>query len=1022
MCRILLLVLFFAFSMGSINAQKKRSGRSLKHAREYYDLADSLYSAGVYDSAARNFYEAAKIFEKKSEWLEAVKCYYIRSECFYNSNDFDTALVIANISLSILTLQGLDETYDGFKELIKILTLLGWIHTAEENFDQALRLFLEGIEITSHNHDTLDYYFMAYYRASLFYSIGQVYAKQGNYNNSIGSFTQALIIYKKLHGENYYRVAQTYSNIGGVYLYKRDYEKAKNYLIKSQKVLRLLYGEKSIEYAGILINLALLYNNIDETIRAKSHLEEALSIYNKIYSENNPRFIIIYNNLAELCFKSELFDEALCYYFKAKEICKKNEYSGLIYNALIDNNIALLYYAKHNFKKALHYFQNALKYRVKIYNKKHFRVAQTHYYLGRTYIKLSQTLKGLESFQDALIAVCPEFNDTSFLSNPEINLVCKEIDVFNILCEKAYALHLFYKMNNDSTIYLCSSIETYRLALDMLDVIRGDYSSNESKILFLGNNKQKLLNATLAFDEVIIEDSSIIMEDYFTMSERLKAFVLFTSMNELKIKKIAGIPDSIIGFENNLQRDISLMKTNLQKLKFLNDENDALKIKEIENEIFQLTEAKDSLINHYKRAYPNYFDLKHISQIPSVKDIQSKLSKSEIIVDYLINDTLLYILTISSSEYKVTKTTIGNDFQKRVIEYFQHLKKAGNDTQFAYESSYLFNKLIYPVKECINDKSRLIIIPDEYLAYIPFETLVDNEVKDEFIIDLCKMNYLLNDFEVVYNNSASLWWNARMNTLEDSENTDSKKPISESFIGFAPVFNNVNSNNDFENKECDSTNYNLVHRSFSLGSNRFLELPYSKEEVEQINDLFIKKGCLSEVLLNQNATKHSFLHNIKDYKYVHIATHGFSNDKYSELCGLVFYPDDSRKCNNENEAYQGNDFFDQNILFAGEMYGLDINADLLVLSACETGIGKLAKGEGLLAMTRGFLHSGVGNILFSLWKVSDQYTRYLMISFYKYILSSHSYSNALRLAKLDLVKRSEYLPPKFWSSFLLIGE
>ncbi|MCD4680061.1 MAG: CHAT domain-containing protein, partial [Bacteroidales bacterium] len=286
-----------------------------------------------------------------------------------------------------------------------------------------------------------------------------------------------------------------------------------------------------------------------------------------------------------------------------------------------------------------------------------------------------------------------------------------------------------------------------------------------------------------------------------------------------------------------------------------------------------------------------------------------------------------------------------------------------------------------------------------------------------------ELNYLINDFEIVYNYSGSLWWNTRKNTGENAKYQNTEENVYESFVGFAPVFDDVRENNQRDTIVFDSDKYNLAHRSYTHTDKRFQELPYSRDEIEQINCLFKQEDKNGTVYLDQHATKSNFLQNIKDCKYVHIATHGFSNDKSPELCGLAFYPSETSS-GSEIDAGLSNwmNYYNHNVLFSGEMYGLDIEADLLVLSACETGIGKLAKGEGLLAMTRGFLYSGVNNIVFSLWKVNDKYTRDLMVEFYKEILSGHTYSSALRIAKLRLIKDPESSLPKFWSSFLLIGE
>ncbi len=1017
------MVLLFFLTMGTVDAQNKRRSKAIRLGSEYYVIADSLYQEGLYDSAVTCYSTAAEIFESESAWIAAVDCYQMSGECYYNIGNNDSALYFGNRSLGILKARDLLETSSGSNSVIKLYMLLGWIYFASEDFNQGIYYFLEGVKIIDKHLDTTKSNAINNYKASFLYSLGQVYVKMGDYNSSLNFFKQALPIYVYLNGENNKSVINTFSNIGGVYLYKEDFENARIYFTKAENIIINLYGTNSVEYADILINLGTLFKSNDEYEKAKRCLFDALDLYTKNLNQNDSRFAIIYNNISEIYLIEGLYSEAIEYYQKANLIAQKRFGSESSQVAFIDNNIALMYYKKEEYQKAIPYFESALQKRIKVFGSKHFRVAQTYYYMGCTYLKMLQLEESLKLFQRATIALCTDFNDTSLLSCPNLESDFKQIDMFNILCKKARALFLLYLFKQDSINYLIGSYETYLIALSLLDDIRKDYFTKESQMLFAGNNKQELLNALFVLDKMMSFENRHIEEEYFVLTEKLKSFALYTSLSDLRIKALLGIPDSILKFESNIQTGLSYQKTQLQKLRYLEKNYDTSRIVEVENKILQLTQTYDSLIKYYNEKYPEFFKLKYKSSIPTVYGIQSRLSESEVVVNYLINDSILYILTISDSNYNVTKTNIGNDFQKRVWDYFRHIKKAENITQIVNESMFLYSKLIYPINNILKDKRRLILVPDEYLAYIPFETLIKDKEKNFGNSDYGLLSYLINDFEIIYNYSASLWMNA-----SDCNNVKEKTKLDEgisskSFIGFAPAFNNLRYSDKDDFIEHDSVKYNLVQRSFSFDNRVYQELPYSIDEVEQINDLFIDEGNSSTVFINHNATKSNFIQMINSHKYVHIATHGFSNDEYPELCGLAFYPtQDSMRNEIEDELKKTKYLYNDNILFSGEMFGLDIDADLLVLSACETGIGKLEKAEGLMAMTRGFLYSGVRNIVYSLWKVNDKFTRDLMVRFYQEIISGNSYSNALRMAKMELIKNPASSHPVFWSSFLMIGE
>jgi CHAT domain-containing protein len=182
-------------------------------------------------------------------------------------------------------------------------------------------------------------------------------------------------------------------------------------------------------------------------------------------------------------------------------------------------------------------------------------------------------------------------------------------------------------------------------------------------------------------------------------------------------------------------------------------------------------------------------------------------------------------------------------------------------------------------------------------------------------------------------------------------------------------------------------------------------------EVETIKREFNMKKQNAKVFLKDSASEYAIKQNfMNDFKIIHFATHGFVNSEKPELSGILLAQD----------SLGGED----GILYSGEIYHLKLNADLVVLSACETGLGRLKKGEGIIGLTRALLYAGTKNIIVSLWQVSDQSTSDLMISFYRNLLNSRkneSYSNWLRDAKIKMINEGDFSHPFYWSSFIVIG-
>jgi CHAT domain-containing protein len=204
-------------------------------------------------------------------------------------------------------------------------------------------------------------------------------------------------------------------------------------------------------------------------------------------------------------------------------------------------------------------------------------------------------------------------------------------------------------------------------------------------------------------------------------------------------------------------------------------------------------------------------------------------------------------------------------------------------------------------------------------------------------------------------------------------------------------------------------------RSVSANGNTWNELTYSENEIRDIVSLFDNKAIAAKGYLHSMASERVFRKEAGHFNFIHIATHGMLNESFPDLSGLVFSP-----------SFPGGDTTsnppkDDGILFSSELYDLSLNAGLVVLSACETGTGKLVRGEGLMSMTRSFLYAGIPNMVYSLWKVGDVSTHKLMVGFYKGILNGLSYSRALQQAKISLVGDEKYAYPLFWGGFTLVA-
>jgi CHAT domain-containing protein len=289
-----------------------------------------------------------------------------------------------------------------------------------------------------------------------------------------------------------------------------------------------------------------------------------------------------------------------------------------------------------------------------------------------------------------------------------------------------------------------------------------------------------------------------------------------------------------------------------------------------------------------------------------------------------------------------------------------------------YEAAYgLHQAFVQPALTSLSTTiERLIIIPDGILNYIPFETLLTakptfKQARYEF----GKMPYLIKDFQISYGYSATLLLEGlkkkKANHLKD-------------FGGFAPKF----SNKIASRRGCDDA---------VLG-----DLPYGRKNLTTIND--IMQGNLH---FDDEATLEQFKTIASEYNILHLCTHACAEDDFKNT--RIYFSDQE--------------------LLGFELYNLPIKAQLAVLSACETGIGEIKKGEGVMSLARAFMFSGCPSVVTSLWSVDDKSTSELMQYFYKNLKSGQGKDEALHQAKLNYLadKGIEASHPFYWAGFVQIG-
>jgi CHAT domain-containing protein len=376
-----------------------------------------------------------------------------------------------------------------------------------------------------------------------------------------------------------------------------------------------------------------------------------------------------------------------------------------------------------------------------------------------------------------------------------------------------------------------------------------------------------------------------------------------------------------------------------------------------------------------------------VSQPVSLDEAKSLCpDRNTIILDYFVGDSSSCLWVITHSKHSMIKLP----GLKTLREQIETLRFSLLDPQqavsefFINAGTLLFEELIKPAEPFLSSKSLLIIIPDGILSYLPFEVLLTENKNTTAEISYSDLPFLVKKYPVSYGQSASVLKTLIAKSPEAKELAGVNKRL----IAFGdPLY--------------DDTLFNVQVK--------YPRLEFSGKEIENISSYF--KGGYSDIYLRNKATEENLKHNneLNKFNYVHFATHGSIDEDKPDLSSLVLT---SQKNSGEDGSLQ-----------TTEIFKLKLNADLVVLSACQTGLGKLVRGEGMIGLTRAFMYAGTPSVIVSLWSVSDMSTADLMGEFYKNLIKNKlSKTDALRKARLALIVGGKYSHPFYWAPFVLIGD
>ncbi len=867
-------------------------------------------------------------------------------------------------------------------------------------------------------------------------NLSNLYSLTRNFSAAINLNKQFLPIRKELLGENNPEYALALSNLAQLYVFNEDHRQAEPLFKQSLLILKETVGEKHQEYANTLNKITIEYLYLQDFTAAESYCKQAAKIRKEILGERHLDYLISIGNLAIIYWQLGNFEESEVLFDKSLKIKKEvigekhpeyfdallahgalkavmNKYSEAeeinkqvmrIYKELYGeesqeyirstNNLANLYKSMGNFYLAEQLFKQSLK------NSEFFFTKESAYY-GITLCNLANLYDNMGSSSSA-----------KEIYQQSLGIIERSLSKNNV--DYIYSLNLFATNNwllneKKEAISKASTINEWCIRQTKLRFPHLTETQRESFY------REKIKRYVDNYNSFVIEMGSTYASDIYNMQLSSKA-ILMQASQKMKTRILNSGDSALLSKFNTwnaTKKELLLLSEksatylvrkgiNLDSITNLNED--------IEKELFLKSEELAS-----------FFDRKDITW----KNIQKALRKGEaalevvriskfgvrkIVTDttnfgkktnfpqypiYGLTDTAYYAVLIikkSSKQPEIVLIKNGNELEEKFVVYQK------NTIQFMQEDLISYDQFWLPIAQKLKGIKKVYFSPDGVYNQISLNTLQNPKTK-KFVLDEIELHLVTNTKDIL--------------AFGKSEN----KTLKAELLGY-PLYDLQTQNADAARMRevlADSTRAFANFQQVSL-------LPGTKKEVEDIFQILSQKKYSLEILTEQNATEEN-IKKVKNPKILHLSTHGFfidskeKNEKVNPMLrsGLLLTGvSDYTRAEVKPDTEDG-------ILTALEAANLDLDeTDLVVLSACETGLGDVKAGEGVYGLQRAFKVAGAKSIVMSMWKVDDAVTQKLMTTFYQKFAESNNARQAFKEAQAIIKK--QHPEPYYWGAFVMVGE
>lgn len=845
-------------------------------------------------------------------------------------------------------------------EQAQILYETGFFEFSQGDFPKALISFQEalGLAQSAARHRL---------EPDIWNGIGAIYAGRGESGEALKCYERALDLVRQ-EGEPGTEAA-ILTSIGSLLRRRGELQKA---LQQLSTALDLNERDKDlVNQAKVLLHLGGVHRDLGDTDQALKYYEKALGLFRSVHDRSWEGTTLF--QIGQVYLAREEWQSALQDFEQAKIIAGENGHTARQAAAL--HGIGVVRLNLGQTKEAIQSLAEALPLRQKAGDRP--GEASTLRELGEAYRKQGDVERAVSLMQQAL-RIAREAEASFLQAATLLGLARIERDRGN----------------------LTEALTEIQESIKILESVRSNLTVDRLRSSFFASRRSYY---DFYVDLLMRLDRRFPGQGYeaqaLEASERARARSLLDLLAQGRLDLTRGIPPDLKQREVDVTARLSQIQIELMD-ELSKKQPDEDKVSDLHAQLDEVESERQELEWKIHSEYPRYYEARYPS-ILGLAEIQKRLDKDSVLLEYSLGEDGSYLFVVTRESLEVHPLQDAKRLGEEVWTIRKALEESGRRSFSSYvRTAYrLYQELIAPARAGLSQKRYLLISPDGPLHFLAFEALLTEPEDGRAAADL---PYLLRDVSVSYIPSASVlsWLSAPQSAaIEGSE-------PSKQFVAFAdPVYGPEESQPPAEKPV-----QGLELRSGSPTQERGLgpvpRLAGTAREVAKIATLYPSADV--ELYEGGQATEENVKGNpiVENARRLHFATHGVLNERRPELSGLRLTRTTT----------------DDGILQVHEIYSLNLKAELVVLSACDTGSGKEVVGEGLVGMTRAFLYAGAPSIVVSLWQVTDAQAPDFMLRFYNGLNQTRNKAEALREAKLEMIRGREWAKPYYWAPFILVGK